>query len=140
VRAAVEEQSLINPTRSIRLQMMPEGAIPLIADSDRIKQVMMNYLNNALIYSEPDRPVEVELKVERIGASVSVRDQGPGLAEEELKRVWERFYRVQRTSQSGLGLGLHICSMIIRWHGGQVGAQSAPGKGSTFWFTLPLVK
>jgi len=119
---------------------MPEGAIPLIADSDRIKQVMMNYLNNALIYSEPDRPVEVELKVEGTEASVSVRDQGPGLAEEELKRVWERFYRVQGTSQSGLGLGLHICNMIIRWHGGQVGAQSSPGKGSTFWFTLPLVK
>jgi len=60
----------------------------------------------------------VELKVEGTEASVSVRDQGPGLAEEELKRVWERFYRVQRTSQSGLGLGLHICNMIIRWHGG----------------------
>jgi len=140
VRAAVEEQSLINPIRSIRLQMMPEGAIPLIADSDRIKQVMMNYLNNALIYSEPDWPVEVELKVEGREASVSVRDQGPGLAEEELKRVWERFYRVKGTSQGGLGLGLHICNMIIRWHGGQIGAQSTPGKGSTFWFTLPLVK
>ncbi|MFL5658604.1 MAG: ATP-binding protein [Ktedonobacteraceae bacterium] len=141
VRKAFEEQRLIAPTRMLRLEIVPEGAVPIMADSDRIKQVVMNYLNNALKYSEQDRPVKVYLTVEGTEARVSVRDQGSGLADEELKRVWERFYRVRRAEmQGGLGLGLYICSSIIQWHEGQVGVQSAPGKGSTFWFTLPLTK
>jgi len=76
-------------------------------------------------------------------ALVLVRDEGPGLSEIEQQRIWERFYRakgieVQSGTGIGLGLGLHICKTIIEYHQGQVGVQSVPGQGSTFWFTLPL--
>jgi signal transduction histidine kinase len=76
-------------------------------------------------------------------ARVWVRDEGPGLPPDEQEHIWERFHRAQGIEvQSGigvgLGLGLHICRSIIEQHHGQVGVQSAPGQGSTFWFSLPL--
>ena len=75
-------------------------------------------------------------------ARVSVRDRGPGLTPEQQQRVWERFYQAaapgKRGPDRGLGLGLAIARAIIEQHHGQVGVESAPGRGSTFWFTVPL--
>jgi len=83
------------------------------------------------------------VRVEENQARVSVRDEGPGLSLEEQERIWDQFHRVpgvevQSGSSVGLGLGLHICRTIIERHHGRVGVQSAPGKGATFWFVLPL--
>ncbi len=143
VREAVEEQREVAPSRGIRLCLPDVPIPPISADAERIGQVVTNYLSNALKYSLEDRPVEVGL--ERIGPSarVWVRDEGPGLPPEEQKYIWERFYRargveVQSGAGVGLGLGLHICRTIIERHQGQVGVQSAPGQGSTFWFMLPV--
>ena len=145
VHEAVQDQSQLTPTRIIRLQMPVEAAVPVLADLDRIRQVITNYLSNALKYSPADRPVEVSLAAEGKMARVSVRDEGPGLSAEEQQSIWERFYQVERikvqsVSAGGLGLGLHICRTIIEQHQGQVGVQSAPGEGSAFWFTLPLAR
>ncbi|MGZ3673685.1 MAG: sensor histidine kinase, partial [Ktedonobacterales bacterium] len=76
-------------------------------------------------------------------ARVSVHDNGPGLPPEEQTRIWDLFHRVpginvQSGSGIGLGLGLHISKTIVERHGGQVGVDSAIGRGATFWFTLPL--
>ena len=79
---------------------------------------------------------------------VGVRDQGPGLPTEEHKRIWEAFHRAGGVAVTGgmphgsaqsLGLGLFICKTIIEQHQGQVGVRSAPGRGSTFWFSLPVM-
>jgi signal transduction histidine kinase/PAS domain-containing protein len=145
VREAVQDQCLMVPARSIRLQMPSEAMVPVVADADRIGQVITNYLTNALKYSAADRPVEVSLAIEGRMARVSVHDEGPGLSPTEQQAIWERFYQVeritaQRGSGAGLGLGLHICRTIIEQHQGQVGVQSAPGEGATFWFTLPLAR
>ena len=145
VREAVQNQSQMTPTRIIRLQIPAEATVPVVADLDRIGQVITNYLSNALKYSPADQPVEVSLAVEGKMARVSVRDEGPGLSAEEQQSIWERFYQVERIkvqsgSAGGLGLGLHICRTIIEQHQGQVGVQSTPGEGSTFWFTLPLAR
>jgi signal transduction histidine kinase len=131
------------------------------ADATRVAQVIANYLSNALKYSEVDRPVEVTVDVSRAAggdaadrapgpgestvARVAVRDAGPGLPEEEPARIWEPFHRAPGVTAQGstaignsLGLGLHICKAIVEAHGGQVGVESEVGRGSTFWFTLPL--
>ena len=145
VREAVQDQSLVTPARSIRLHVPAEATAPVVADADRIGQVVTNYLTNAIKYSPADRPIEVSLAIEGQMARVAVQDEGPGLSQAEQQAVWERFYQVerikaQRGSGTGLGLGLHICQTIIEQHQGKVGVQSSPGEGSTFWFSLPLAR
>ncbi len=159
-RAAVEEQRAAEPTRTILLHPTAGGEpLPIRADAERIGQVVTNYLTNALKYSAADRPVEVRLAAVRIAggpgectgetgetcdvARVSVHDAGLGVPLADQPHVWERFYVVEGTTvQSGsgtsLGLGLHTCKAIVERHDGHVGLDSAPGGGSTFWFTLPL--
>lgn len=142
LREAVDEQCQIAAPRSIGLSLPPE-AVCVMADADRIGQVVMNYLTNALKYSRSECAVEVRLVMEEKVARVEVSDQGPGLSQQEIEGVWERFYqvpgvKVQSGSSVGLGIGLHICRTIITQHHGEVGVHSTPGQGSTFWFTLPL--
>lgn len=146
---AVKEQQLAWPKRKIVLNLPShEEEIRVLADVDRIRQVIINYLTNALKYSEEDRPVEVTLRVAEQQAIVSVRDEGVGIAEEKQQHIWDRFYRVHRNRgerssrelHAGLGLGLYISKTIIEQHNGSVGLQSTPGSGSTFWFSLPIVQ
>ena len=115
----------------------------MLADEDRIRQVVVNYLNNALKYSRDQQQVTVRLRISDGWARVSVRDEGPGVPSAEQRRVWERFYRVPGTqvlsgAGIGLGLGLHISRTIIEQHQGRVGLRSAPGRGAIFWFALQL--
>jgi PAS domain S-box-containing protein len=143
VREAVEDQRYTVPERLITLAQPESEKIMLIADADRLGQVIHNYLTNALKYSPVQRPIRVVLDEQQNMARVSVHDEGPGLTPEDQKRIWERFYRVknvhtQDSSAPGLGLGLYICHTIIEAHHGQIGLESTPGQGSTFWFALPL--
>ena len=143
VREAVGEQRQAAPSRTLLLQLPATQPVPVYADAGRLGQVVTNYLTNALKYSPAEQPVVVGLDVVSNEARVWVRDQGPGLPPEEQVRIWERFHRVkgievQSGTGVGLGLGLHICRIIIERHQGQVGVESTPGQGSTFWFTLPL--
>ncbi len=143
VRDQVEDAHATSPTRTIRFSAAHDRPLPVIADASRIREVVTNYLSNALKYSPEDRPVEVEVQARSRRVIVSVRDQGPGLSPEEQTLVWERYHRgsgrdVQGDVAGGLGLGLYICKAIIEGHGGEVGVESEVGKGSTFWFSLPL--
>ncbi len=142
VREAVEDQHQVAITRAIQLSIEEPEAM-LMADADRVGQVLNNYLSNALKYSDESKPVEVHLRCVGAQVRVDVIDQGPGLTSAQQQHVWERFYRVPEIevksgSGVGLGLGLHICRTIIERQGGEVGVESTPGHGSTFWFTLPL--
>ena len=142
VQETVANQQQAARTRHIELILPPDELVPVLADAGRIGQVLTNYLTNALKYAPVDQPVSVHLEVAASGARVSVRDQGPGLTAEQQQRVWERFYQVaapgHQGPDGGLGLGLAIAKAIVEQHQGQVGVESAPGRGSTFWFTLPL--
>ncbi len=145
VRETTEDIRASIPRRTITLTLPDINAIPVLIDRDRIGQVLTNYLTNALKYSLACQPVIVRIELNDRTVRISVQDKGPGITPEELAQVWQRFYkvpniRVRNGSSTGLGLGLYICRSIIEHHGGQVGVESQPGDGSTFWFTLPLVQ
>jgi PAS domain S-box-containing protein len=142
VQETVANQQQAARTRQIELALPPHEVVPVNADAGRIGQVLTNYLTNALKYAPVEQVVSVRLEVEASEARVSVRDQGPGLTAEQQQCVWERFYQAaapgHRGPDGGLGLGLAIARAIIEQHHGQVGVESAPGQGSTFWFTVPI--
>lgn len=146
-RAVIAEQRQTQPGRGITLEALcPEASALVMADADRISEVVDNYLSNALKYSPADSPITVSLAATEDGTvRVCVRDEGQGIAPETQARIWNVFERLdsataQRADGVNLGLGLHICKIIIALHGGEVGVESAVGAGSTFWFTLPLAR
>jgi PAS domain S-box-containing protein len=141
----IEEQRAVTATRTIQFQRDAPGPVLIYGDADRLGQVVTNYLSNALKYSPAQEPVEVRVAQEEGTVCVLVRDRGPGLDACQQQQVWERFHRVEGVevlcgSSVGLGLGLYISKMIIEGHHGQVGVESLPGEGSTFWFTLPTLE
>jgi signal transduction histidine kinase len=142
LRAVVATQQRAAPERTIVLESLPpEHEVPVMADAERITQVIASYLANALRYSPADQPVTVQVWVEGQVARVSVHDQGPGISGEEQERIWERLYRakgiaIQHELDLSLGLGLYLSRAFIEGHHGSVGVQSEPGHGTTFWFTL----
>jgi PAS domain S-box-containing protein len=143
VREAVESQRLATSERVIHLIEPEIGTLSVMADADRIEQVVINYLANAIKYSPDASPVEVSLSVQDDEVLISVRDEGPGLPGDQHQLIWDRFHQVsearkQLGSASGLGLGLYISKTIIEQHHGRYGVQSAPGTGSIFWFSLPM--
>lgn len=144
VRETIKDWRVIAPERSLLLEVPEHSAVHVRADRDRISQVVSNYVTNALRYSSPDQPVHIGLTTQQDVARVWVRDLGPGLSAVAQKEIWRRFHQVREVpilsgSKKGLGLGLYICQMLIAQHQGEVGVESTPGEGSTFWFTLPLV-
>jgi two-component system CheB/CheR fusion protein len=109
-------------------------------DKMRVEQVLTNFVNNAIKYSPEGSEVIIKANETDNEVKIEVTDFGIGIPEEKINHVFDRFFRVEDKSQqsSGLGLGLYISSEIIKRHGGKYGVISEFGKGSTFWFTLPL--
>ncbi|MFB0497205.1 PAS domain S-box-containing protein [Mucilaginibacter sp. OAE612] len=109
-------------------------------DQHRLEQVLINLLNNAIKYSPGADRIIVRCELENRNIIVSVQDFGIGIAGEHLKGLFDRFYRVDNSSArfQGLGLGLFIANEIVKRHGGSFWIESEPGKGSTFFFLLPL--
>ena len=110
------------------------------ADSRRIQQVIVNLLTNAAKYSPGSADIVIGIEKERDSVKFYVQDFGVGIPKEKIPLIFERFYRVEENGSivQGLGLGLYICSGIIKNHRGKIGAESIPDQGSTFWFSLPL--
>jgi two-component system phosphate regulon sensor histidine kinase PhoR len=118
---------------------LPE--LTAMADANRLEQVLANLVDNAIKYGRADGTVIVGgQKAEADKIEIYVQDDGPGIPPESLDRVFERFYRVDKArsrEQGGTGLGLSIVKHIVQSHGGKVWVKSDPGKGATFFFTLP---
>ncbi len=138
---AVDAARARNPGRNIQVRLA--DAAPVIADRDRIAQVMTTLLENAVRFSP--RGGDVEAVATRRGgdARVTVRAHGTGVDPERQGRVFDRYYRPRAGYPDGggaIGLGLGLCRDIVVRHGGAVGFDSEVGAGSTFWFTLPIVE
>jgi GAF domain-containing protein/anti-sigma regulatory factor (Ser/Thr protein kinase) len=117
-----------------------EPNLEVDADPERLHQVVGNLLTNALAYTAGG-PILVRAHREPRAVRIDVVDHGPGLAEEEVGRVWESFYRGTESAQlpnRGSGLGLTVVKQLVELHGGKVGVEETPGGGATFWFTLPV--
>ncbi|MBL0385582.1 HAMP domain-containing protein [Tumebacillus sp. ITR2] len=113
--------------------------ILVLADLDRIDQVIVNLIQNAVQFSPPGSTVVLLLKKEK-QAVVSIRDDGPGIRQEDLPIIWERFYKADksRTKKAGTGLGLSIVKHIVALHHTDIHVESEVGQGTTFTFTLPV--
>jgi two-component system phosphate regulon sensor histidine kinase PhoR len=116
------------------------GLPPLRADSQKIHQVITNLLHNAICYTPEKGNIFIEAKAVEKGTQVSVSDNGIGIPPEDIPRIFERFYRVDKGRSrdlGGTGLGLSIVKHIVEAHGGRVGVESKPGQGSRFSIFLP---
>jgi PAS domain S-box-containing protein len=140
INAAIKEAGIRAEQYRFLLKSEKE---PLIAeiDSRRIRQVIDNLVDNAIKYSPEGTEIQITAGKADGNVVISITDQGPGIPADELKNIFERMYRIEQRLYSGaegIGLGLHICQKLVQAHGGEIWAESVPGRGSTFIFTLPI--
>ena len=122
--------------RNIALVLEAPSMGPLaLADADRVQRVILNLLDNAIKFTEPDGRVVLTVEQRESEARVSVLDTGRGMTDEERDRAFEPYYR---GAGGGVGLGLAIARAVVEAHGGRMGLESELGKGCCVWFTLPL--
>jgi signal transduction histidine kinase len=137
IEEAVEEARSATADRSIAIDAVV-GPDPLAAhfDPGRIAQVLGNLIDNALKFTSPGGRISVEGRNAEHVVEIRVRDTGPGLRPEEIAVIFDRYRQVEKRGRKALGLGLYISRSIVESHGGRIRAESAPGEGSTFVFTL----
>ena len=141
VQEMVENVQATTSTHQIVIEGKAEGY--LIGDKDRLEQVFINLLTNAIKYSPQAKKVIVRLSREQERAIVSVQDFGIGISMDHYQKIFERFYQVtdpEEKTYPGLGLGLYISSEIIERHHGRIWVESSKGQGSTFFVALPLTQ
>lgn len=110
----------------------------IVADRARLIQVLVNYLANAIKFSPQNSTVTVFSSKQNGLIKIAVRDEGPGMSQEEQERLFSKFYQTRQGKRAkGFGLGLAICKLVVESHGGNVGVDSEPERGAEFWFTLP---
>jgi signal transduction histidine kinase len=116
--------------------------VRIMGDKERLEQVFSNIMVNAAKYSAKDTSITIDCGVTEKFIKITVKDEGIGLSAESMKLIFEKFYRDESVKQShtGLGMGLYITSKIIRDHGGEIWVESSIGQGSSFIFTLPVIK
>jgi two-component system phosphate regulon sensor histidine kinase PhoR len=119
---------------------LPPDLPPVLADAERIQQVVTNLVHNAVKFTPSGGEVMISAAVSKDEVVVSVRDTGVGIPANDLPRIFERFYKADHArSGGGTGLGLAIAKHIVQGHGGRIWAESIEGRGSTFYFSLPTV-
>lgn len=125
-----------------KIAFICEDAIYVTGNQDRLSQVAMNLISNAIRYSNGTSKVVVRVAKNKGQACISVQDYGMGIDKENIDRIFERYYRINHAddyAQKGAGIGLYICREIIKYHGGNILVKSTLGKGSTFTIELPLL-
>ncbi len=134
-------RSHIAQTTKQQIVFEGEKAQKIMADNQQIGQVLVNFITNAIKYAPDSGKIIVTASVTADKEiKIGVKDSGPGIAHEKLKHLFNRYYRTDYKGQkfTGLGLGLYISAEIIKKHGGRIGVDSELGKGSEFWFCLPI--
>lgn len=117
---------------------VPNNLPPVWANGDRLTQIFINLISNAIQYTPAQGHIHIHAEPRGDIMQIAIADEGIGMSEQEQAHLFERYYRVRRLQGEGLGLGLAIARSLIELHGGEIQATSAPGRGSTFTFTIPL--
>jgi signal transduction histidine kinase len=140
-RAATDAVAPLAKDRNLSLSISAPQRVVADIDPDRIRQVLRILLDNAIAYTAPGGTIHVNVDQHDSRARMLVADSGVGIAPEEQARIFDRFYRADRArarATGGAGLGLAIARALVQAHGGEIGVTSEPGRGTTFWLTLPL--
>lgn len=137
IENVIQKMNLVAGNRKIIFAKTPECTV--FCDVNRIGEVLTNFISNAIKYSHNNTTITIQLKTNKNNVVVSVNDQGFGISGENLLHVFDKYYQANERSK-GFGLGLFISKEIIMKHKGKIWAKSTPGKGSTFFFSLPLIK
>jgi signal transduction histidine kinase len=135
----VEDAMLL--TTSHNLTITNGAPVWLYADADKIGSVISNLISNAIKYSAKGTMIVVNCEITGNHAQVSVSDEGVGINQQDIEKLFERYYRVESDDTrhiSGFGIGLYLSAEIIKQHKGKIWVDSQPGKGSTFYFSLPI--
>ena len=135
----INECELTHPDYAI--QFLPCKPTFVNADQNKVEQVINNLLSNCIKYSDKNTTIIVSCAIKNAEATVSIMDEGIGIKPNDINKLFDRFYRVENPvakQVSGFGIGLYLCAEIIRQHNGKIWAESEFGKGSTFYFTLPI--
>lgn len=137
----VDDVSMTNTNHNIILQ--PGPLLFINGDRDKIGQVVNNFISNAIKYSPKGTTIELACKNLNDFVQVSIKDEGAGIEPADQPKLFDRFFRVDNAftkTTAGFGLGLYLSAEIIHKHGGEVWVESEPGKGATFFFSLPAIK
>jgi signal transduction histidine kinase len=143
LRALIQEAvRILGPAALQRVRIeAPDQPTRAVLDRDVIGRVMINLIGNALKFSDGTVPVVVALAADESDIEIEVRDSGPGIPDDEIGHIFEKFGRSRSHQRNhGTGLGLTFCRMAVDAHGGAIGVRSAGGEGSTFWFRMPRVR
>ncbi len=123
--------------KAIRIHRKFDADIMVLADPENMQRVLQNLLHNAIKFTPPGGNIEIGARMDAEEVLISIADSGPGIPHEHLDRIFERFYKTDPSrGDGGSGLGLAIARHIVEGHGGRIWAESEPGRGATFYFTL----
>jgi two-component system phosphate regulon sensor histidine kinase PhoR len=141
IDSAAERMRMQAERAGLKLSIKCSDGLPNIrADKSRLEQVLVNLIHNAVKFTKPGGEIVIEAESATGGIRFAVRDSGVGIPAESLSRIFERFYRVDKSrTGSGTGLGLSISKHIIEAHNGKIWAESDEGRGSVFYFMIPIL-
>lgn len=141
IQSAVDQLDLYAQRKRMRVHVKWPDQLPsVMADGGMIERVLLNLINNAIKFTPANGEINILVEPETDSLCVRVRDNGPGIAPENQRRIFDKFARTRdQEGVAGIGLGLAFCRLAIEAHGGRIWVESALGQGSTFAFTLPIV-
>ena len=141
INIIAERYEFISSQTGIRLLVNSPGYVIVKGDEAKIQQVLHNLLNNAFNHSQSGASIVINIEIIAAKARIEISDTGKGISQEDMKHIWERYYKADKSSKSkrlGTGLGLAIVKNILEAHQCKYGVESTEGIGTTFWFELPI--
>lgn len=138
IDSVVRQLQIVAGDKSMSLNY--ERELYVVGDRDKIEQVLVNLVSNSIKFSPPNSTIQITARNVKDNVVVAIKDDGPGIDPDKKGKLFDQFYQAHENKTGGFGLGLYISKQIVDQHGGKIWVESKLGKGSTFYFSLPLVE